>query len=267
MARINLDDDLYKDKRFQWLLIKTGHPTIAQGAIMEAFKLAQKYFDNPHTKGLIPWEEWEQQDMHPALLESKCAIKQEDGVYVMGSKTKFTWLKGKSEGGRTVTPKKLESLEKARKIKKTKNAATENSLYSSIQTTDATEISIQPTENSIQVSENSEVTRDEYADDSLDSLNEQKDAQASRISLFKRSVNTEFFLYSSIQATENSEASIALLPSLSQLKEKEKEEGNLSEDSGDPGVYPEIHAAKSDLHISSRPRPSPDRPSFTLEVS
>jgi hypothetical protein len=115
MARVNWEDDIYPDKRWQWLLIHSGNPTIAKGALLEAFVLAQKYFDNEITEGLIPFDEWEQQDMHPALLESKCAVKMEKGIYVMGSKTHFTWLKKKSEAGCSTSDKKIDALTENRK--------------------------------------------------------------------------------------------------------------------------------------------------------
>lgn len=99
MARINWEDEIYADKRWQWLIAYTGNPTIAKGAIMEAFILAQKYFSDEKTEGLIPLIEWDQQDMHPALLESKCAVIMDKGVYVMGSQKHFNWLKQKSESG------------------------------------------------------------------------------------------------------------------------------------------------------------------------
>lgn len=100
MARINIEDSLYKDKRWEKLLIKTGDSRIAKGAILEAFTLAQEHFQNASTEGLIPFRDWEISDMHPALLDSGVAEKREKGIYVMGMKTNFVWLEQKSNAGR-----------------------------------------------------------------------------------------------------------------------------------------------------------------------
>lgn len=96
-------------------MIKIAHPDLALGVMLGAFKLAQGYYNNSETEGLIPFDVWEQQGMHPALFDSKCAVKMEKGIYVMGSKSHFTWLNQKSQAGSSTSTKKLEALTENRK--------------------------------------------------------------------------------------------------------------------------------------------------------
>ena len=99
MARINLDDSIYKQKSFEYLIIKLGSRRMALGALVEAFTLAQDYFLNAETNSLIPVEIWNREGMAPELLESGFAQLKKGGIYVRGSEYQFNWLIQRQRAG------------------------------------------------------------------------------------------------------------------------------------------------------------------------
>jgi hypothetical protein len=126
VARINVDDKLFRDKRYERLLLITGDGRIAKGAVLEAFMLAQEYFQNSDTEGLIPFDAWESNDMHEGLIKSGCATVQEKGIYVMGSRSQFTWIAQKAEAGASASDKKLTALSENRKKRWSKGEKDQN---------------------------------------------------------------------------------------------------------------------------------------------
>ena len=99
MARINLDDSIYKQKSFEYLIIKLGSRRMALGALVEAFTLAQDYFLSAETNRLIPVEIWNREGMAPELLDSGFAQLKKGGIYVRGSEYQFKWLLQKQKAG------------------------------------------------------------------------------------------------------------------------------------------------------------------------
>lgn len=99
MARINLDDSIYKQKSFEYLIIKLGSRRMALGALVEAFTLAQDYFLNAETNSLIPVEIWNREGMAPELVESGFAQLKKGGIYVRGSEYQFNWLIQRQRAG------------------------------------------------------------------------------------------------------------------------------------------------------------------------
>lgn len=97
MARINFEEDLFKDKRFEKLLLKTGSKALAIGYLVEAWFLAQKFHLQGHG---IPKPVWIQQDMSPLIIEVGLAEDRGDFIYVKGSKEHFQWLIDYSNQGR-----------------------------------------------------------------------------------------------------------------------------------------------------------------------
>lgn len=123
MARINIEDSLFRDDRFLELVERTGNRYQAIGLIASAFILAQKHWLKT---GLIPNDEWSEQ--MNILVQCRLASVQDNGVYVVGSKEQFGWLSQKSEAGKSRSKKKIESAENARKSKnKTLNGRTTES--------------------------------------------------------------------------------------------------------------------------------------------
>lgn len=99
MARINIEDSLFKDSRFLKLVIKTGDQDKALGMVVWAFMIAQKHFltdvnDSLATASdrLIPIEDWKKQGCSDLLIEVGLAEKRGNGVYVSGSENQFKWL-------------------------------------------------------------------------------------------------------------------------------------------------------------------------------
>lgn len=89
MARINVEDDLFGDFRFENLVEKLGDLEKAIGKMVRLWKVAQKYWV-PH-KNLIPHEVFERGPWQ-TVLEVGLATKRETGYYVSGSEHQFQWL-------------------------------------------------------------------------------------------------------------------------------------------------------------------------------
>lgn len=101
MARINIEDTLFKDDSFSELTIKLGSKTMAIGAIVEAFILAQKHYLTTVNDRLIPLNEWQRLKVGSAIVESGFAEIRKNGVYVRGSNEQFSWLLQRSEAGKS----------------------------------------------------------------------------------------------------------------------------------------------------------------------
>jgi len=100
MARINIEDSLFKDDRFTDLVIKLQSRTMALGALVEAFILAQKFYLATASDRLIPHAEWARLKHGQDLIECGLAESFEGGVYVRGSENQFSWLIQRQEAGR-----------------------------------------------------------------------------------------------------------------------------------------------------------------------
>lgn len=97
MARINIEDELYKDARFLTLVSKVGLDA-AIGSIVRAFTVAQKYWLKNESK--IPAEVWKKQMLNQGLVDVGLATLHGDGYYVAGSKEQFAWLIKLKESGK-----------------------------------------------------------------------------------------------------------------------------------------------------------------------
>ena len=100
MARINIDDAIYRDDSFIKLILKVQSKRIALGMIVEAFSLAQKFYLKPESDRLIPFDEWKRNGIADELLEVGLAEVRETGIYVRGSSEQFDWLVVRAEAGR-----------------------------------------------------------------------------------------------------------------------------------------------------------------------
>lgn len=96
MARINIEDSLFRDSRWIKLLLHCGCHHKALGMVTSAWMLAQKHWT---TSKSIPKEAWEE-DLLP-LLEVGLAQQLPSGdYYVKGSTEAFSWLDQRIEAGR-----------------------------------------------------------------------------------------------------------------------------------------------------------------------
>lgn len=99
MARINIEDEIYKDVRYALLLSKLGFDEDkAIGALVRAWTLAQKHFLSGNH--LIPEEEWEKKKIRPEVLEVGLAERVDGFIRVKGSENQFKWLTQRSEAGK-----------------------------------------------------------------------------------------------------------------------------------------------------------------------
>lgn len=98
MARLNIEDTLWTDLRFQDLLVKSGNRWIAKGMILELWCVAQKYWLASRGRG-IPKPAWIDLGLSNDLIE--CRLARDDGefVYAIGSREQFAWLEQASRAG------------------------------------------------------------------------------------------------------------------------------------------------------------------------
>lgn len=100
LARINIEDSLFKDDRFLELIAILGNKTLALGAIVEAFILAQKHYLNESNDRLIPIVEFQRSKYIKELNSVGFIEIKENGVYVKGSENQFGWLLQRSKAGK-----------------------------------------------------------------------------------------------------------------------------------------------------------------------
>lgn len=107
LARINIEDSLYRDDRFLNLVAKVGNVYMAKGMVLTAFTLAQNYWLKHKS---IPIDAWPG-DLQ-ALIDCRLAEVCPKGtsVYVKGSSGQFGWLDKSSLGGKSKSEKKTRHL-------------------------------------------------------------------------------------------------------------------------------------------------------------
>lgn len=122
MARINIEDSLWKDNRFQNLMIKAGSRHAAKGMILELFVEAQKFWLSSGGKG-IPKPAWDKADLPTMLIECGLAEDRGEFIYAVGSEDQFAWLTQRSDagknGGQAAAKTRLENKGKSKRRKST----------------------------------------------------------------------------------------------------------------------------------------------------
>lgn len=98
MARINIEDSIFKDIRFLKLIQKTQSIDEALGNMVRAWLVAQKYW--VPEKCPIPLADWDKQGISNILIEVGLATKEDSGVYVHGSEEQFEWMFKLSAAGK-----------------------------------------------------------------------------------------------------------------------------------------------------------------------
>jgi len=107
MARVNVDDTLFKDERFRFISRKIGDK-LALGDWLTIVVTAQKYWvDNK----LIPKNIWAIGEHDESFVSSGLVVERDDGFYLCGSEEQFAWIlscreNGKKGGRRKKEPKK-----------------------------------------------------------------------------------------------------------------------------------------------------------------
>jgi hypothetical protein len=98
MARINIEDSIYRDERFHRLSAFEGKYK-ALGLCVAAWDLAHNWYLK-HPDGLIPFSEWATQPELALLEKYGLAERLENGIYVKGSKTQCEYLSKRSLAGK-----------------------------------------------------------------------------------------------------------------------------------------------------------------------
>jgi hypothetical protein len=131
VARINIEDSLWKDERFQDLMIKTGNRHTAKGMLVELWALAQEYWF-PERK-LIPLERIHRSGLG-LMLEVGLAVDKECGIFAIGTEKAFDWLFQAQERGKAsakARKKKSGTSQPKSKASQTKSKATDTDRSSS----------------------------------------------------------------------------------------------------------------------------------------
>lgn len=100
MARINIEQSLFSDYRFQYLSDLIGRQ-LAQGVLLDIFFVAQKYWI-PNQRP-VPLPEFLKIPHADKVLKAGLAdvcSDDPDFVYIRGSKEQFSWLIQRSESGK-----------------------------------------------------------------------------------------------------------------------------------------------------------------------
>ena len=101
MARINIEDSLFKEKAFEKLVIKLGGRRQALGALVELWMVAQKFYLTTVNDRMIPLNEWTREELCDELIECGFAEHRDNGIYVRGSEKQFSWLVQRSDAGKS----------------------------------------------------------------------------------------------------------------------------------------------------------------------
>ncbi len=96
MARINIEDSVFKDNRFIDLCIKSGSRDIALGRLVAMWIVAQKFY---LTHGEIPARVWIEQGLSDVLIECGMAERTSTGVRARGQDEQFAWLRSSQRSG------------------------------------------------------------------------------------------------------------------------------------------------------------------------
>ena len=130
MARINIEDSIYRDERFHRLSAFEGKYK-ALGLCVAAWDLAHNWYLK-HPDGLIPFSEWATQPELTLLEKYGLAERLENGVYVKGSKTQCEYLSKRSQAGKKGGLKSQEiSASKRKQIEQNQPSSSSSSSISS----------------------------------------------------------------------------------------------------------------------------------------
>jgi len=118
VGRINIEDSLFKDKRFIDLCMKLGGFEAGLGAIVHCFIVGQEYWLSSGGRG-IPRPAWIDRGIRSEVIAAGLASDDGEFVLVEGSKKQFAWLTAASEngkkGGPAASKARLENIKKSKR--------------------------------------------------------------------------------------------------------------------------------------------------------
>lgn len=122
MARINIEESIWSDRRFIDLQMEMQSADEALGVLIRSWFLAQKWY-RKDTR-LIPFSEWKKQSLPDALFKVGLAIRvDENWVKVAGADEQFGWLAQRATAARK-GGLSTQAQAKSSKIKQTQANAT-----------------------------------------------------------------------------------------------------------------------------------------------
>lgn len=98
MARINIEDDLFKKNKFFVLSGVLGGRRAAIGALVEMWITAQRFW--LLNQNGIPKPVWEEEGLANELITTGFAEDRGDFIYARGSEAQFSWLVQRSNAGK-----------------------------------------------------------------------------------------------------------------------------------------------------------------------
>ena len=98
MARINIEDSLFRDSRFTKLCIKMQSSPMAIGSLVEAWCVAQEFWKNSDNG--IPKPIWLSRGLSHEIIDVGLAVEIGDFIYMSGSRQNFQWLRDSVENGK-----------------------------------------------------------------------------------------------------------------------------------------------------------------------
>jgi len=122
MARINIEDSIFRDNRFIKLAVKTGSMEMALGCLVRAWMTAQKFYLTPEKT--IPRKEWAAQELSDVLIEVGLAEVVGEAIRMKGADAQFAWLEQRVNAGKLGGKKRSLSGSK-RSLSETKRSLSE----------------------------------------------------------------------------------------------------------------------------------------------
>lgn len=123
MARINIEDSIYKSDKFLQLVINVGDKNKALGILVSAWTLAQKYYLDENNERLIPLNA-RTTEIDELIKVGLAVEKSKKGYYLKGSDEQFAWLLQKSAAGKKSAQTRKNKAAKAPKPNKKKDNPT-----------------------------------------------------------------------------------------------------------------------------------------------
>lgn len=121
MARINIEETIFFDPRFDKLVITLKSRALAIGSLVVAWRLAQTYYKTNQVG--VPIEVFKGIESYSEILGVGLGIIQDDFVYLKGSHKAFEWMEEMSIGGKNgaIITNRIKAAKKIQSLKSLDN--------------------------------------------------------------------------------------------------------------------------------------------------